>query len=393
MSVTAEQKKAPDFDLPLAFVDLQAQRRRIADRLEAAVMKVMEGGAYILGPEVIELQKQLAAFAGAKHCLAVSNGTDALALGLMAKKTRPGDAVIVPSFTFAATAEVVAWFGAAAVFADCDADSFNIDAASIERGVETAKAKGLRPVGIIPVDLFGLPADYDAIQKIADAHGMWVMADSAQGFGCEYKGRRSGAIGDMATTSFFPAKPLGCYGDGGAIFTNDDDLFKELESLRFHGKGADKYDNIRIGMNARLDTMQAAILLEKLAIYADELDARDRVAAQYTARLADHVKTPVMPSEKGMRCVWAQYTLTLPKGADREGFVAHMKEHGVPVMVYYPKPLHRQTAYQRFPVAGNGLPVCEDLSGRVVSLPMHPYMTPDMVDYVADQAIAYFKRG
>ncbi len=383
MPTAAEQKTQHDFHLPMAFIDLQAQRLRIADKLEAATKRVMEGGAYILGPEVKELEAKLAAFSGAKHCLAVSDGTDALALGLMAKKVGVGDAVIVPSFTFAATAEVVAWAGATAVFADSDADTFNIAPDSIEKAIAVAKAKGLRPVGIIPVDLFGLPADYDLIQAIADAHGLWIMADSAQGYACTYKGRVSGSIGDIATTSFFPAKPLGCYGDGGAVFTNDDETYDVLQSLRMHGKGTDKYDNVRIGLNSRLDTMQAAILLEKLAIYPDEIVARNRVADQYKARLSNVVKTPFVPDYA--RSVWAQYTLTLAEGTNRDAFAAFMKERGVPTMVYYPKPLHQQTAYKHYPSATATLPVCESLSQRVVSLPMHPYMTPAMVDYVCDQ--------
>lgn len=389
--MTNTAKKLEGFEtveLPLAFIDLQAQRRRIADKLEAATKRVMEHGAFIMGPEVKELEKKLAEFCGAKYCVSCSNGTDALALGLRAKGVGKGDAVIVPSFTFAATAEVVDWVGATAIFTDIDADTFNMDVKSLERAIAVAKDKGLNPVGIIPVDLFGLSADYDAIQDVADAHDLWVMADSAQGFAAEYKGRKAGAIGDMATTSFFPAKPLGCYGDGGAIFTDDDDVHAMLQSLRVHGKGSDKYDNVRVGMNARLDTMQAGILLEKLAIYSDELDRRNKVADQYKNELEGVVKTPFVPDEH--RSVWAQYTLTLDEGVDRDAFMAHMKECGVPTVVYYPRPLHTQTAYQHFLKADDKLSVCEDLANRVVSLPMHPYLTPEQVSYICESVKRFF---
>jgi dTDP-4-amino-4,6-dideoxygalactose transaminase len=387
--MSALEKEELGFTLPLAFIDLQAQRRRIADKLEAATKRVMEQGQFIMGPDVRELEAQLGEFCGAKNVLCCSNGTDALALVLMAKGIRPGDAIFVPSFTFASTGEVVAWLGAAAVFIDSEMDSFNICKESLKKGIAHAKAKGLKARGIIAVDLFGLPADYDEINAIAKENDLWVMGDSAQGFAGEYKGRKTGTLADVSTTSFFPAKPLGAYGDGGAVFTDDDELYALLQSLRVHGKGTDKYDNVRIGMNARLDTMQAAILKEKLAIYADELDARDRVAARYTANLSDIVKTPIVPSE--YRSVWAQYTLTLGEGVDRAAFMAHMKEAGVPTVVYYPRPLHQQTAYKRFMTAeeNGGLPVCEALSQRVVSLPMHPYMTDAQIDYVSEQVKAF----
>lgn len=389
MSATA-QKEELGFDLPLAFIDLQAQRLRIADKLEAATKRVMEQGQFIMGPDVKELEAKLAEFCGAKYCLSCSNGTDALALVLMAKGVRPGDAIFVPSFTFAATAEVVAWLGATAVFIDSEEDSFNMCADSLKKGIERAKAKGLKLAGVIPVDLFGLPADYDVINEIAKEHDMWVMADSAQGFAGEYKGKKAGALADVTTTSFFPAKPLGCYGDGGAVFTDDEELYSVLESLRVHGKGTDKYDNVRIGMNARLDTMQAAILLEKFALYADEIEERNRVADRYAANLQGVVKTPVIA--EGYRSVWAQYTLTLEESTDRAAFMTHMKDAGVPTVIYYPRPLHTQTAYQKGLVASEDgvLPVCEKLAGRVVSLPMHPYLTNEQVDYICEQVKAFF---
>lgn len=366
--------------LPIEFVDLKKQRARIGDKIDAAIQKVLTHGQFILGPEVKAFEEGLKQFCGAKHAIACSNGTDAIALALRALDVKAGEAVLVPAFTFAATAEVVAWMGASVVFVDVLPDTFNMSPASLEAGIDTARQKGLKPVGVITVDLFGLPADYDVIDALCEKHGLWVIADSAQGFGGIYKGRTTGSIGKFATTSFFPAKPLGCYGDGGAVFTNDDDMAALLQSLRFHGKGGDKYDNVRIGMNARLDTLQAGILLEKLAIYPDEILARNAVAAAYTAQLSDVVKTPHVP--EGLTSVWAQYTLVLPEGTDRNALAAALKNKGIPTAVYYPKPLHQQTAYKHYPVAGNGLPVCENLAGRVISLPMHPYLSDEQIEYI-----------
>lgn len=390
MSAVEKIESPEGFDLPLAFIDLQAQRARIADKIEAATKAVIEGGQYIMGPQVKELESKLAEFCGAKYALCCSNGTDALGLVLRAKGVKEGDAVFVPSFTFAATAEVVSWVGATAVFIDSEEDSYNMCPESLKNGIARAKAAGLNLAGVVPVDLFGLPADYDVINDIAKTEGMWVMADSAQGFAGEYKNKKTGAIADVTTTSFFPAKPLGCYGDGGAVFTDDEALYGVLQSLRVHGKGSDKYDNIRIGMNARLDTIQAAILLEKLAIYADEIDERNRVADRYAANLEGVVKTPVVAD--GYRSVWAQYTLTLDEGTDRAAFQAHMKSAGVPTVVYYPRPLHTQTAYKDGITASKDgkLPVCENLAGRVVSLPMHPYLKSEQIDYICDQIKTFF---
>ena len=364
----------------IAFIDLQAQRARIGEAMNRSINAVLEHGAFIMGPEVKTLEAQLSDFCGAKHAITCSNGTDAIALALMALQIGPGDAVLVPSFTFASTAEVVAWMGAIPIFVDSDADSFNIDPEGMKAALITAKEKGLRAKAVIAVDLFGLPADYDAIEAIAKENGLKLICDSAQGFGGTYHGRMTGTIGDVTTTSFFPAKPLGCYGDGGAVMTDHDDVNEVIRSLKVHGKGTDKYDNVRIGMNARLDTVQAAILIEKLAIYADEIKARNRVAAAYGDALGDVVKTPTMP--EGLVSVWAQYTLTLAEGADRAAFQAALKDQGIPTAVYYPKPLHQQTAYAGYPVAGNGLPVCEGLAGRVVSLPMHPYLTDAQIERI-----------
>ena len=360
----------PATEEPIAFIDLQAQRRRLGDRMETAIGKVLQHGRFIMGPEVRTLEERLAGYVGVKHVISCASGTDALQLPLMAWGIGPGDAVFVPGFTFAATAEVVALVGATPVFVDVLADSFNMDPASLEAAIEAVASEGrLRPAAVIPVDLFGQPADYDALQLLADRHGLRMLADTAQGFGAHYRGRRTGSIGDAASTSFFPAKPLGCYGDGGAVFTDDDGLAETMRSLRVHGQGTDKYDNVRIGVNGRLDTMQAAVLLEKLAIFDDEVAARDQVANAYSAALADTAETPVLIADT--TSIWAQYTVKLD---DRDGVAARLKAAGVPTAIYYPRPLNRQTAYRDYPSAPAGLPVSEALSERVLSLPMHPYL-------------------
>lgn len=365
----------------IEFIDLGAQRRRIGQRMDDAVLRVVNHGKYIMGPEVTELEKKLSDFCGAKHVLSCANGTDALGLGLMAMGVKAGDAVLCPSFTFAATAEVIAWYGATPIFVDIFEDTFNMDSASLEAGIETARRRGLHPVGVIPVDLFGQPADFDSIEPIARANRLWIMSDAAQSFGATYKGRKVGTMGRITTTSFFPAKPLGCYGDGGAVFTDDDKLIEVLRSLRVHGQGVDKYDNVRIGMNGRLDTMQAAVLIEKLAIFADEIEARDRVANAYNAALKDVAVVPTV--KPGLTSVWAQYTIRLP-GRDRDKMAAKLKAAGVPTAVYYSKPLHQQTAYRGYPVAGNGLPVSDRLAQEVLSLPMHPYLDPQTQGRIVD---------
>ncbi|MEI8394550.1 MAG: DegT/DnrJ/EryC1/StrS family aminotransferase [Rhodospirillaceae bacterium] len=364
---------------PIAFIDLAAQRHRLGERIDQALMRVLDHGGYIMGPEVGQFEADLAAFSGAKHVITCSNGTDALVLPLRAKGVGPGDAVFCPSFTFAATAEVVAWVGAKPVFVDIKPDNFNMDADSLRAAIHTARRDGLRPVAVIAVDLFGQPADYDKIEPICAQEGLWLLVDSAQGFGSVYRGRRSGTIGLATTTSFFPAKPLGCYGDGGAVFTDDDELAAAMRSLRVHGQGSDKYDNVRIGMNARLDTIQAAILIEKLKIFPDEIVARNRVACRYGEALAGVVTVPSVPSD--LSSVWAQYTLRLPVG-HRDAVAAALKVAQVPTAIYYPKPLHKQTAYRRFPVAEGGLPVSELIAGEVLSLPMHPYLHEPLQDRI-----------
>jgi dTDP-4-amino-4,6-dideoxygalactose transaminase len=356
---------------PISFIDIAAQRRRLGTTIDEAVARVLAHCQFINGPEVTQLEADLAAFAGVRHVVACASGTDALLMVLMAKGIGPGDAVLCPSFTFCATAEVVALLGATPVFVDVDADTFNMNVNSLRHGVTTAKKRGLTLKAVIPVDLFGQPADHDEIAAVAAAENLFVLDDACQGFGATYKGRRLGSIGLAAATSFFPAKPLGCYGDGGAIFTNDDALVEVLRSIRVHGQGADKYDNVRLGLTGRLDTVQAAVLIEKLRIFDDEIAARQQVAERYAQGLQDAVVVPRVAPER--TSVWAQYTIRLKPGA-RDDFAAALKSQGVPTAVYYPTPLHRQTAYKHYPIAEGGLPVSERLADEVISLPMHPYL-------------------
>lgn len=363
----------------IQFIDLRAQQNRIQHQIEAAIKKVLAHGNYILGPEVKELEEKLAVFSGARHVVSCASGTDALLLVLIARGIKAGDAVLMPSFTFVSTAEVVALLGATPVFVDVKADDFLISPTSLEAAIQDAVKKGLRPKVIIPVDLFGQPADYAAINRIGNSYDLFVMADAAQSFGGARGDKRVGTLAPVTATSFFPAKPLGCYGDGGAIFTDDEGLGLVLRSVRVHGKGQDKYDNVRIGTNGRLDTLQAAILIEKLRLFPEEIEARQRVAARYTVGLKDIVNTPrVVP---GTISAWAQYTLRLDR---RDAVAARLKEHNVPTAVYYPKPLHQQTAYTRFPTAPGGLPVSEQLAQEVLSLPMHPYLEPQTQDFIIE---------
>jgi dTDP-4-amino-4,6-dideoxygalactose transaminase len=357
---------------PIPFIDVAAQRQRLRAAIDQAVSRVLDHCQFINGPEVTQLEADLAAFTGAKHVIGVASGTDALLMVLMAKGLGPGDAVLCPSFTFCATGETVALTGATPVFVDVDEATFNIDAVSLKRGIATAKRLGLKPKAVIPVDLFGQSADHDAIGAIAAAEGLFVLDDAAQGFGASYKGRRIGTFGLATATSFFPAKPLGCFGDGGAIFTDDASLAETLRSIRVHGQGSDKYDNVRLGLTARLDTVQAAILIEKLKIFEDEIAARNEAAERYARGLGNVVTVPRLAP--GCTSVWAQYTIRLPDGTDRDGFAAALKAQGVPTAIYYPKSMHQQTAYRDFPVAEGGLAVSERLSEDVISLPMHAYL-------------------
>ena len=355
----------------LPFIDLAAQRRRLGSAIDTAVSRVLTHCQFIIGPEVRTFESELAAFAGSKHAVSCASGTDALVLGLRALGIGPGDAVICPSFTFCATAEVAVLVGATPVFVDVLPDTFNIDVAGIPGAIEAAKAAGLTPKAIIPVDLFGLPADHNAIAKAAEANGLFVIDDAAQGFGATYHNRRLGTFGDVTCTSFFPAKPLGCYGDGGAVLTDDDGIADTLRSLRVHGQGSDKYDNVRIGLASRLDTIQAAVLSEKLKIFPEEIAARDLIARRYADALKDVVTVPTVPA--GLQSVWAQYTIRLA-GGRRDTFAAALKADGIPTAIYYPIPLHRQAAYKHYPAGRAGLAVSDRLAGEVISLPMHPYL-------------------
>jgi dTDP-4-amino-4,6-dideoxygalactose transaminase len=364
---------------PIPFVDVAAQRRRLGARIDEAIARVLAHCQFIMGPEVAALEEQLAGFCGARHALGCASGTDALLLALMSQGIGPGDAVICPAFTFAASAEAVVLVGATPVFADVDEATFNLDPAGLEGALAAARRAGLRPKAVMTVDLFGLPAAYDAIAPIAAAHAVVVIADAAQSFGAVYHDRHVGTLAPVTTTSFFPSKPLSCYGDGGAVFTDDDDLAALMRSLRIHGQGADKYDNVRIGINGRLDTIQAAVLIEKLAIFAEELAARERIARRYDEALRDAAIVPQIPD--GLTSVWALYTIRLPSGL-REPVMAALAAQGIAAGVYYPKPLHRQPAYRQYPVAGNGLPVTDRLADEVLSLPMHAYLDQPTQDRV-----------
>lgn len=363
----------------IPFIDLAAQRARIKDRLDTTLAKIIEEGRYVLGPEVTELEHRLAAFGNAP-ALTCGNGTDALALPLMAWRLRTGDAVFVPSFTFASTAEVVPWLGATPIFVDVDPDTYCMDPKSLERAIEWAKGQAdLKPRAVIAVDLFGQPADYPAISEICRAEGLKLIADSAQGFGCTLNGAHPVEWADIATVSFYPAKPLGCYGDGGAMLTRDGELMDLLKSLRNHGEGDERYAYARIGMNSRLDTLQAGILLAKLEIFADEIEGRNRVAKAYADGFGDIVKTPTV-IEAGVS-VWAQYTIEVE---DRDGFRKSLADSGVPTAVYYPVPIHHQAPYQRFPTVPGGLPVTDAAAQRVVSLPMDAYVEGERLQTVID---------
>jgi dTDP-4-amino-4,6-dideoxygalactose transaminase len=365
----------------IEFIDLAAQQARLRPAIDAAIARVLDHGQYIMGPEIAEFEGALADLTGAKHVISCASGTDALLIGMMALGLKPGDAVLCPGFTYTATPEAIALLGATPIFIDVDANDFNVDPAKIAGGIALAKEKGLTPVGIIVVDLFGLPADYEAIR--AAAGEMWIMADAAQSLGAHSPQGKVGTFGTITATSFFPAKPLGCYGDGGAILTDDAGLAAICESIRLHGRSTiDKYDIERIGVNGRLDTLQAAILLQKLTVFEEEVELRQSVAARYNAAFADVAEVPPMP--QGTTSVWAQYTLKVP-AARRDAIQAALKADGVPTAVYYPRPLHHQGAYRHYPFVGNGLPTSEALSGQVLSLPMHPYLSAEEQDYIIER--------
>src|SRR6478736_433766 len=371
---------------PIPFIDLAAQRHHLGRAIDDAIARVLGHCQFILGPEVKVLEDELARFCGAAHAVTCASGTDALLLVLMAKRIGPGDAVVCPSFTFTATAEVVALVGAVPVFADVEEASFNLDPESLQRACAVARELGLRPRAVIPVDLFGQPADHDRIASIAAAQELFVLDDAAQAFGATYKNRRLGTLAPATATSFFPAKPLGCYGDGGAVLTDDEELAQVMRSVRVHGEGRDKYDCVRIGLNGRLDTIQAAVLIEKLRIFPEEIAARERAARRYSDGLADVAIVPKLA--RGSTSVWAQYTIRLAAGR-RDALAAVVNPEGIPTAVYYPIPLHRQEPYRRFPVAEGGAPVSERLAEEVISLPMHAYLD----EATQDRIIAAVRRA
>lgn len=354
---------------PVAMVDLAAQRARLGGRVERAMARVLAHGRFVMGPEVFELEERLAGDRDVRHAISCSSGTDALLLALLAVGAGPGDAVFLPAFTFAATAEVVALAGATPVFVDVDPATYNLDSASLESAI-AGLHPGLRPVGVIAVDLFGQPADYERVGVVAAAAGMWVLSDAAQSFGSTLQGRPMGTLAAVTATSFFPTKPLGCYGDGGAVFTADDDLADRMRSLRTHGRGEHPYDHRLIGINGRLDTIQAAVLLQKLDIIDDELAARRRLAERYDDALGGLVTLPTIAA--GARSAWAQYTIQVD---DRDALARHLAEQGVATAVHYPLPVPHQPAYVRFPVVPGGVPVADALATRVLSIPVHPYLS------------------
>ena len=372
----------------MQFRDLAKQYQVLKSDIDNAMLNVASGAHYIMGPQVKELEQELAAYTGVKHCLTCANGTDALTLALKAWGIGPGDAVFVPDFTFFASAEVVALEGATPIFVDVDDTTFNVDVTSLEKAIVQTLAEGkLTPKVIVAVDLFGLPANYPQVKSVAQKYNLLILEDGAQGFGGSINGQKACSFGDIATTSFFPAKPLGCYGDGGAVFTNNDEWAQLMNSYRVHGKGTDKYDNVRIGMNSRLDTMQAAILQVKLHAFDKEVESVNEAARHYTELLKDKVKTPVIP--EGFGSSWAQYTIQLPTEEKRNALQAALKEAGIPSMVYYPKPMHQQTAFQNtIQPAGCSCDVAERLCGTVLSLPMHPYMESSDIEHICSVLLA-----
>ena len=375
----------------MEFIDLKEQYKRLYDDINNNIKKVLDDGHYIMGEEVKELEKQLADYVGVKYCATCANGTDALSIAIMALGIEKGDAVFVPSFTFYSTAEIVSLAGATPIFVDVDERTFNIDTKKLEKAINDVKEKtNLNPKAVIPVDLFGQPANYIEIKKIAKNYNLYIIEDGAQGFGGEIEGRKACSFGDISTTSFFPAKPLGCYGDGGAIFTDDEELYNLILSIRVHGKGTFKYDNVRVGMNSRLDTIQAGILLPKLKAFKDyELKNRNVYAKMYTDKLKDVVKVPIVLD--GYVSSWAQYTLILDSKEQREFIQNKLKEKEIPTNIYYPKPLHRQIVYENYNFNLDDLKVSEALCERVLSIPMHPYLKEEDVDFICDNIINEIK--
>ena len=367
------------------FIDLGRQYEVIREQIDERIKNVLESQHYIMGPEIQELEAALAKYTGRKYCLTCGSGTEALQIPLMAYDLKKTDAVFVPSFTFFASAESINLAGGTPVFVDSDR-SFNMDPDSLRREIERVKSEGmLHPRGIIAVDLFGRSADYDRILPIAEEYGLFVLEDAAQGFGGSLHGKKNGSFGDVAATSFFPAKPLGCYGDGGAIFTDDEELYQTMLSIRVHGQGKDKYDNIRLGLNGRMDTIQAAVVLAKLTVFDKELEARQAVADWYEAYLGERFELPLRDEEH--YSAWAQYTVLAKDEDEREKIVCGMKQNDIPVMIYYRIPLHQQTAYRNLGYHKVRLKYCEAIAGRVFSLPMHPYIAEEEVKKICDMLI------
>ncbi len=361
----------------IPFIDLKTQQARIREAVEARFQTILDHGAYIMGPEVTEAEEKLAEFAGATHCVSCGSGTDALLMALMSLDIGPGDAVFTTPFTFIATAEAIALLGATPIFVDVDEKDFNIDVEKLKSSISTFSKQGLTPKGIIPVDIFGQPADYDSINSLAKEHDLFVIADAAQSFGGEYKGSRVGTLADITTTSFFPAKPLGCYGDGGAVFTENKELKEKLESIRVHGQGIDKYTNVRVGLNGRFDTLQAAVILEKLTIFAEEIELRNTAAARYSSGLEGIVTPPFVHQDR--KSAWAQYSVLTER---KDEIISSLKEKNIPVATYYPIPLHLQEAFTSLGYKMGDFPISEKLSETIFSLPMHPYLTKEAQDFI-----------
>ena len=381
----------------MQFIDLPAQQKRIRKQLEKNILAVLDHGRYVMGPEIAEIEKRLGEYVGVKHAIGCASGTDALLMALMAHQVEPGDAIFTTPFTFIATAEVIRLLGATPVFVDIDPDTFNIDAEKLEQAIAAVNAndssihplpasagEALKPRGIIPVDLFGLPADYDRINAVAETHGLFVIEDAAQAFGAEYKGRKACSLAEIGCTSFFPAKPLGCYGDGGMCFTNDDALAERMNSVKIHGQGRDKYENARIGINGRLDSMQAAVLNAKFDIFPEEVELRDQAAKAYNQLIGDSgcgLVTPATP--QGLKSVWAQYSVLARDEKHRADLQEKLKGEGIPTAIYYPIPLHMQTAFKNLAYGDEDFPISLDCSKRIFSLPMHPYLEKTQQEKIA----------
>ena len=371
----------------MQFIDLKYQYQTIQNQINNAILGVLQHGQYILGPEVFDLEGKLASYAGSEFCVSCSSGTDALLMSLMAAEIGPGDAVFTSPFTFIATAEVIKLVGATPIFVDIQEDTFNIDPNLLKQSVQDCLSMGkLQPKAVIPVDLFGLPAEYKSIEQIGNEFNLFVLADAAQSFGGSIKGNRTGSFGHLAATSFFPAKPLGCYGDGGAIFTNNEHFVEKLISIRVHGQGNTKYDNIRIGINGRMDTIQAAILLEKLKIFPDEMVKRNQIAVKYRQLLSSHFVCQNIPD--GYESAWAQFSILALNSKERSICMKKLKDSGIPTAIYYPKPLHLQEAFCNLDYALGDFPVSESISQRIFSLPMHPYLTDDNINKICEIIIS-----